>query len=333
MVVVNYDATKGVILIPCTKSVDAIQTATLFHEHVFKCFGLPDKFLSDRGPQFDLQILKELWRLTSTEAAISTAYHPQTNGETEHMNRKIEAYLRIFCSSHPLEWVEYLSNLKFAFNNQEHSVTKQSLFYLMYGSHPRALSLHFPLSKVPTIQEWLAKRVRVHEEVAAALNHAISQMASRLHRNFVPFTKGQQVWLELKNYEDRYPYQKLGLKRQGPYRIKEVLSNLVYRLDLPKSTRIHPVFYASLLTPYQESPQHGPNYLNKPPDLIDDHEEFEVDRIISHRPWYKHMCYLVRWKNRLTSEDLWELEYNLTKAMEYLVKYEEKKGLPFNSQQ
>ena len=284
MVVVDHDATKGVILIPCTKNVDAIQTATLFHEHVFKRFSLSDKFLSDCRLQFNSQVLRELWHLTGTEAAMSTAYHPQTNRETERMNREIEAYLRIFCSSHPLEWVEYLPNLEFAFNNREHSATKQLPFYLMYGSHPKALPLHFPISKVPTIQEWLAKRVRVHEEASAALNHAVSQMASRLHKKFVPFTKGQQVWLELKNYRDGYPYCKLGPKRQGPYRVKEVLSNLVYRLDLPKTTRIHPVFHASLLTPYQESPQYGPNYLDRPPDLIDDHEEFKVDGIIGHRP-------------------------------------------------
>ena len=154
MVVVNHDATKGVILIPCTKNVDAMQTATLFHEHVFKRFGLPDKFLSDRGPQFDSQVLRELWWLTGTEAAMSTVYHPQTDGETERMNREIEAYLRIFCSSHPLEWVEYLPNLEFAFNNREHSATKQSPFYLMYGSHPKALPLHFPISKVRYKNGW-----------------------------------------------------------------------------------------------------------------------------------------------------------------------------------
>ena len=154
----------------------------------------------------------------------------------------------------------------------------------MYGSHPKALPFHFPLSKVPMVQEWLAKRVKIHEEASAALNHAVSQIASRLHRKFVPFTKGQQVWLELKNHRDGYLYRKLGPKCQGPYRVKEVLSNLMYRLDLPKSTRIHFMFYASLLTPYQESPQHGPNYLDEPPDLIDDYKEFEVDGIISHRP-------------------------------------------------
>ena len=215
---------------------------------------------------------------------MSTAYHSQTDEETKRMNREIEAYLRIFCSSHPLEWVEYLPNLEFTFNNQEHSATKQSPFYLMYESHPKVLPLHFPLSKVPTIQEWLAKRVRVHEKASAALNHVVSQMASRLHKKFVPFTKGQQVWLELKNHGDGYPYCKLGPKRQGPYHVKKVLSNLMYRLYLSKSMRIHSIFHASLLTSYQESLQHGPNYLDTSPDLINDHEEFEVDGIIGHRP-------------------------------------------------
>lgn len=93
MVVVDHDSTKGVIIIPCTEQVDATRTATMYHRNVFRRFGLPDKFLSDRGPQFDSNFLKELWKLTGVEGRMSTAYHPQMDDETERMNREIEAYL------------------------------------------------------------------------------------------------------------------------------------------------------------------------------------------------------------------------------------------------
>lgn len=77
MVVVDHDSTKGVILCPCTEKIDAIGTAKLFHRYVYRRFGLPDVFLSDRGPQFDSKVMKELWRLIGVDGRMSTAYHPQ----------------------------------------------------------------------------------------------------------------------------------------------------------------------------------------------------------------------------------------------------------------
>lgn len=99
MVVVDHDSTKGVILCPCMDKIDAIATGKLYHRQVYRRFGLPDIFLSDRGPQFDFHVLQELWRLTGVQERMSTAYHPQTNGQTERANREIEAYLRIFCGT------------------------------------------------------------------------------------------------------------------------------------------------------------------------------------------------------------------------------------------
>jgi hypothetical protein len=93
MVVVDHDSTKGAIFIPCTEKTDALETAELYYKHVFKRFGWLNKFLSDRGPQFNLLVLKELWKILGTEGCMTTAYHPQMDGETERMNREIETYL------------------------------------------------------------------------------------------------------------------------------------------------------------------------------------------------------------------------------------------------
>lgn len=117
MVVVDHDSTKGVILCPCTDKIDALGTAKLYHKQVYRRFGLPDKFLTDRGPQFDLKVMRELWKLSGTEARMSMAYHPQTDGQTEQVNREIKAYLRIFCNSKPYMWAELIPDMEFAFNN------------------------------------------------------------------------------------------------------------------------------------------------------------------------------------------------------------------------
>ena len=86
MVVVDHGLSKGVILIPCTKTIDAIGTAKLIHDNVYRRFGLHDRMISDRGPQFSSAVAKELSKILGVQLALSTAYHPQTDGETECVN-------------------------------------------------------------------------------------------------------------------------------------------------------------------------------------------------------------------------------------------------------
>lgn len=93
MVVADHDATKGMILGKCHKTIDALGTAKLLHKHVYKRFGLSTCIISDRGPQFAAQVFQELTKLLGIKSTMSTAYHPQTDGGTEQMNQEIEAYL------------------------------------------------------------------------------------------------------------------------------------------------------------------------------------------------------------------------------------------------
>jgi hypothetical protein len=98
LVVVDQGLTKGVILLPCLKTITAKGTATLLMDNLFKQFGLPNKIISDRGPQFAAQLFKELLKLLGIKSALTTAYHPQSDGTTEQVNQEIEAYLSIYCS-------------------------------------------------------------------------------------------------------------------------------------------------------------------------------------------------------------------------------------------
>ena len=83
VVVVDHGLMKGVIYCPCTKNIDTAEVAKLFFTHVFPQFGLHSKVVSDRGPQFASAFAQELARLLQYDIALSTAYHPQTDGETE----------------------------------------------------------------------------------------------------------------------------------------------------------------------------------------------------------------------------------------------------------
>ena len=99
LVVVDQGLSKGVILLPCNKTLTSEDTAKLLLENLYKWFGLLDKIISNRGPQF-----KELLNLLGIKSALSMAYLPQTDGTTERTNQEIEAYLSIYCASHPEEW-------------------------------------------------------------------------------------------------------------------------------------------------------------------------------------------------------------------------------------
>jgi len=111
---VDQGLMKGVILIPCNKTITSKQTRNILLENLYKKFGLPDKVISDREPQFALNSFKELLKILGIKSALSTAYHPQT---TEQTNQEIEAYLSIYCTSYPEDWPKALHLMEFTHNN------------------------------------------------------------------------------------------------------------------------------------------------------------------------------------------------------------------------
>uniref|UniRef100_A0A0W0FX52 Putative reverse transcriptase-rnase h-integrase n=1 Tax=Moniliophthora roreri TaxID=221103 RepID=A0A0W0FX52_MONRR len=130
LVVVDHAATKRVVFIPCHKKINAAKTAELIFQHIYKCFGLPDKIISDRDPQFAGEVFKEMGKLLEIKQLLSTTYHPQMDGETERVNQEVEIFLRFFCTKEQTKWKELLHFAKFAHNSQTHSITKNSPFYL-----------------------------------------------------------------------------------------------------------------------------------------------------------------------------------------------------------
>ena len=178
MVMVDHGLTKGVILAPCQKTVDAAGIAQLFFDFVFKHVGLHDTLISDRGPQFASAFAKELACLLNYDIQLSTAYHPQTNGQTEWTNQELETYLCIFCTNNPTKWVQFLPSAEFHHNSTPHSSTKTSLFSLLYGYELRSYP---PLGKtfLPALEEQLSQLGEARKEALAAHDSARKLMASR----------------------------------------------------------------------------------------------------------------------------------------------------------
>ena len=122
------------------------------------------------------------------------------------------------------------------------------------------------------------------------------------------------MWLELRYLKLCYESKKLALKREGLFKVLEVLSPLNYQLELLKSWRIHPVIHITLLSPYKENDIHGTNYATPPPDLIKGEHKYEVEAIISHKKQGRGHVFLIKWKGFPTGDNTWEPEKNLNNA-------------------
>jgi hypothetical protein len=320
LVVVDQGLSKGVILTPCNKTLTSEDTARLLLENLYKRFGLPDKMISDRGPQFASKAFVELLKLLGIKSALSTAYHPQTDGTTERVNQEIEAYLSIYCASHPEDWPQALHTMEFTHNNRRHADRQHTPFELMFGESPVAIPLSFENTKYPSIEEKLTTLSRNREEALAAHELARSRMADRRKSTFTPFTKGSRVWLDSRNIKTIY-HKKMKPKREGPFIITEVLGPVTYRLQLPASWRIHNVFHAALLRPYKENETYGENYPQPPAELVEGEEVYEVETILNHRKRGRGYQYFIKWRGYPITDASWEPEHAFSNDGNTLTQY------------
>ena len=181
-----------------------MEVAKLFFSHVFKIFSLHDSLISDRGPQFASAFARELARLLQYDVKLSTAYHPQTDGQTERTNQEIEMYLCIFCAYNSKSWLDLLPTAKFQHNSAPHHSTKTSPFKLMLGYEPHAYP---PLGKsfLPSLENRLLSLLEVRKEALATHETARRIMRERNFRMFTPWKIGNKVWLETTNLRLQYP--------------------------------------------------------------------------------------------------------------------------------
>jgi hypothetical protein len=303
--VVDHGLTKGVVLTPCSKTLNEEGAGEILLNHVFKRFGLPDSIISDRDPRFTAKSFQELLKLLGIKSKLTTAFHPQSDGTTERFNQEIEAYIGIYCSSNPDTWHKSLGTMEFTHNNRRHSDRQRTAFELMLGSSPLAIPLSFENTKFPSVEDRIQQLQKDREEALAAHELARRRMTERRKNKFTGFKLGQLVWLDTRNLKTKY-HRKIAPRREGPFKISEVLGPLTYRLQLPPTWRIHNAFHAVLLMPYTETDTHGPNYLRPPPDIENDEERWEIEAVLNHRRRGRGYQYYVLWKGYPITEATWE---------------------------
>ena len=276
--------------------------AKLYAKHIFPHYGIPHKVISDRDPRFTANFTRELCKLLGITQNISSAYHPQTDGQSERANQSIEQYLRLVVNEQQTDWAAWLAMAQYTHNSWKNRTTKQTPFEIIMGHNPTA---HHRMKncKVPALDNWQS----LIEEIRRSTQEAIKKTQERNpSTKFKPFAKGDKVWLEGRNITRQGGSRKLSPRRLGPFEITQVISPVVYRLKLPPQWRLHDVFHAALLTPYKETVEHGPNHTEPPPDIIEGEPEWEVQAILDARRYRRKLQYKIRWQGYSSAHDSWE---------------------------
>jgi hypothetical protein len=324
MVVVDR-LTKMSHFVPCLKTITSEQTAELLMQHVVRLHGIPDETISDRGPQFVAKYYKRLMELLGVNVKLSSAFHPQTDGQTERVNQVLEQYLRCMISYQQDDWSQLLPQAEFSYNNTLHVSTGISPFYANYGYHLRVDFQTTTDIVVPSAEDRAAQIVALHQDLQRTLTQAQERYKdfADVHCKEAPtFQQGDKVWLLWKNIQTTRPMDKLDYKRLGPFTILEQINPVAYRLQLPQKTRLHPVFHVSLLEPYHPSTIPGRNPPLPPPIELDDgREEYEVDEIVDSKYVRNSLQYLLKWVGYGIDEFSWQKATNVTNAPDEVRRY------------
>src|SRR5271168_4920422 len=325
MVVVD-SVTKRSHFIDTVTTISAVGSARLYVKHVWKHHGLPQKVVSDRGPQFVVEFTRELYRLLGIELAATTAYHPQGDGQTERVNQELEQYLRVFINQRQTAWDELLPFAEFQYNNHIHSATRQVLFLLDTGRIPQmGFEPGQRRSHVESVNKFKARMKDALEEAKAALTQSKDDMARYYDRNRIPaplYQPSDKVYLDASDIQTTRPSKKLSHRHLGPFEMVRKVGNGAYKLKLPRSmSRLHPVFNVVKLLPAPSDPI--PGRLPQPPpppEIISGEEEWIVEEILDSKMINRKLRYLVKWEGFGIEHNSWEA-WNNVHAPELILEF------------
>ena len=295
---------KDSVTIPCHKTIDARGLAILFIMWIYRFGHTPETIILDRGPQFISSFWKEFCRIIGVKLKLSTAYHKETDGQTEIMNRYIDQRLRPFVSYYQDNWSELLPIMDHAQMTLPHSTIGMAPYQLKFGSVPRnSWDWNTPKASTPAeklnFADALTVATRMHKawEVAKSnMEKAQETMSKHVnqHRREIDWQVKDFVYLSARNLKSDRPSRKLADQWKGPYEILEKVGN-AYRLKLPEGSKIHPVFAPDVLTKDPHNPLPGQENPKPDGEVISGQEEFVVDEVLAVRLKYGKLEYRVSW--------------------------------------
>jgi GNAT superfamily N-acetyltransferase len=316
---------------------DAIELARVYLHEVYRHHGLPRILISDRDVRFTSLFWTTLMDRLGVKLNLSSAYHPETDGQTERTIGTFEELIRPYVSYLQTDWDKFIDPLEFAYNNSLHESTGQTPFHVVYGQHPVTLDdvLTRPLPKAsdsklepPAVQKLLEANknaANLAQEVIKRTNERMLATVNRQRRD-LQFQVGDLVLLSTANLKlplGTKRVKKLAPKYIGPFEVLErVADGRAYRIDLPSHMRLHPTFHVSSLRPYVVDTVSGRAQAAAKPDYFaDGHHEFEVEAILDHRKVQRQLQYFVSWVGMPDHENAWLPSSSMDNAKELIQQY------------
>lgn len=336
-------------LIACTQSITAVTVAQLVYDHVIRLHGFPDSIVSDRDSKFTSLFWNALWKLSGTQLKMSTSYHPQSDGQTENVNRVVGDILRAYVSEDTKDWDRHLTAVEIAINSSRHASTGYTPYFLNHGQEIRlpftiAMKEAVETSHVPAAAEMISAMAANDETARSRMAEAQARQkaAADPHRHQAAYAVLDQVMLSTANLA---AYQhKLCCRFLGPFAVLAV-GNGTVTLDLPDELRrSYPTVNVDRVKPYTPSVGEwaGRQQQSRPmPGDVgaDGVPEWEVEAILGkkeEKEWLKDdkgkvikkggkvsiVRYLVAWLGFPASEDTWVRAKDMQGSIDLIADYE-----------
>ncbi|KAL0536214.1 hypothetical protein IC582_025155 [Cucumis melo] len=270
--------TKSAHFVPGKSTYTASKWAQLYMSEIVRLHGVPVSIVSNRDARFTSKFWKGLQTAMGTRLDFSTAFHPQTDGQTERLNQVLEDMLRACALEFPGSWDSHLHLMEFAYNNSYQATIGMAPFEALYGKCCRS----------PVCWGEVGEQRLMGPELVQSTNEAIQKIRSRMHtaqsrqksyadvrRKDLEFEVGDKVFLKVTPMRGVLRFErrgKLSPRFVGPFEILERIGPVAYRLALPPSlSTVHDVFHVSMLRKYVSDPSH-----------VVDYEPLEIDENLSY---------------------------------------------------
>lgn len=311
--------TKMCHYVPARSNWDGVELAQAWIREVIRLHGAPRRIISDRGVLMNSKVWETFHRYLNAKRVLSSAYHPQTDGQTERQNQTLEQYLRIFCCLEQDDWSLWISIAEFAYNDSVHATTKTTPFRANQGIDPIVPEWPFstpPGSDAPAARDVATRVVELQQECKKKIElaRAYQRKYANKKRLHIDLHVGDKVLVSNRHIRSLRPKRKLDWKYLGPGTVTAKIGETVYRVEMPGLENVHPVFHVSLLEKY--SP-HG-RISHPPNEVVDTLREmgddiYEVEKIVdSKQDEDGSWKYLIKWKGYPENENSWESSVDIS---------------------
>ena len=253
---------------------------------------------------------------------MSSAYHPQSDGQTEVVNKCLETYLRCMVGERPKDWLKWLPLAEWWYNTNYHTAIHTTPYQAVYG---QPAPVHLPYLPGDSMVEAVDRSLQTREAAIKLLRFHLLRAQNRMKqqedkgRSDRQFQVGDLVYVKLQPYRQKTVANRLCLKLAakyfGPYKVLAKIGSVAYKLELPAGAKVHPTFHVSQLkkhvgkatTQYQLPLMDADGMLAKEPVAI-------LDRRMNKCRGRVCTEVLVRWSNCFPEDSTWENYYDLQKA-------------------